>query len=596
MIYTFLFLSVFSVTALLGASFCHHISSYAEFEHYSKDYECERFTKCVLDLQQNKLFYFDVNEYPMHVDFIIKKLLTEPFCYEEYVKNYTENKPNFLFCYVIYQKKQNLWTLALWEGDKATKEDITKAYNAIASTFYEGDKLYFRPTSTYQEDIAKTLANIPVVTNDELFRQSDYQLLNAATGVGILRIAKDSSQYAYNDDEIIILPELIPDITPVAGIITEQFSTPLSHLALRARAWGIPHAGIKEATTMFKELEGKYVFFKTSLSGYEVRLATANEFEEYQSSRKKPTNVVLANATLNEQRLKPLQQLRRAHHTAYGTKAANLGEASVDRVAIPDGFAIPFYYYDAHVKACGAFTDIQLYPHNLEAIQEKIRTYPLEKSFLDAVWAKLPSTAVFVRSSTNAEDLAGFNGAGLYETVANVKTIEELEVAIKTVWASIWCHKAYKERERYGIDHKTVYGAVLIQASVDATAAGVLATKDIFDPAETMEVYTINAMHGLGIGVVDGMTIPEQIIYNFDNKGIKIISRASGGTITVCNENGGTKRVPNPSHPVLTDDQVTALGNAAHRIIGIFKAQQPLDIEWLFKDNTLYIVQVRPFI
>lgn len=594
--YKFLFIFLFSSAAVWGTSYCQRINSYAEFEHYSKDYECERFTKCVLDLQENRLYYFDVNEYPMHVDFLIKELLQRPFSYEEYIKNYTEVKPNFLFCYLTYQKKQNLWTLALWEGDRATKEDITKGYTAVASTFYEGDKLHFRPTSTYQEDIAKTLKGIPVVTNDELFRQNDYQLLYAATSVGLLHIAKDSVQHTYNDDEIIILPELIPDITPVAGIITEQFSTPLSHLALRARAWDIPHAGIKEASTLFKELEGKYVFFKTSQSGYELRLATAEEYEEYQNSRKKPSTLVLAKPNLTEKALKPLRQLRRYDTNAYGTKAANLGEATLDRVAIPDGFAIPFYYYDEHIKASGASTLIQQETHNLDAIQQMIRTYPLEKSFLEAVWKKLPQSAVFVRSSTNAEDLAGFNGAGLYDTVPNVKTIDELEMAIKTVWASIWCNKAYKERERYGIDHKTVYGAVLIQASVDATAAGVLVTKDIFDLSETMEVYTINAMHGLGFGVVDGITIPEQIIYNFDNKGIKIISRASGDTITVCDENGGTKIVPNPSHPVLTDDQVTTLGNAAHRIKRLFKAQYPLDIEWLFKDDTLYVVQVRPFI
>lgn len=103
-------------------------------------------------------------------------------------------------------------------------------------------------------------------------------------------------------------------------------------------------------------------------------------------------------------------------------------------------------------------------------------------------------------------------------------------------------------------------------------------------------------MHGLGIAVVEGLAIPEQIIYNFDNKGSKVLSRSSGGYITVCDEHGGTKVVPNPHNPVLSDEQVTKLANAAHRIKRLFKSKYPLDIEWVFKENTLYIVQVRPFI
>lgn len=531
------------------------------------------------------------------MDFLSKELLGPRFSYEEYVKNYSEVKPSYLYCYLIHQRKQDIWTFALWEGDKAGKADIEKAYRFLTESFYIGTALKFRPTSTFQEEVSKTLDNIPVITNDELFRNSDYQLLNSGISIGILRISTDTKQQEYSDDEIIILPELIPDITPVAGIITEQFSTPLSHLALRARTWQIPHAGIKEASQLYKHLEGHSVYFEATASSYTLRKATDEEVAVYKDNRKKPSTVVLAKANLSERRLKPLQLLRRSDHISYGTKAANLGECfRLNNISIPSGFAIPFYYYNKHIADCGA--DIEHTLANLQTIRDKILNYPLDKQFLDQVWSLLPSPSVFVRSSTNAEDLAGFNGAGLYDTVANVTTIESLEHAIKTVWASIWSQKAFKERERYGIDHASVYGAILVQTSLDAQSAGVLVTKDIFDPTETMEVYTINASHGLGASVVEGVMIPEQIIYNFDNKGIKILSRASGGTITIFDENGGTKTIPNPydKKPVLTDEQITTLGNATNRILRLYRAQYPLDIEWLFKDNQLYILQVRPFL
>ncbi len=599
--YRFLFLFLLTISSACSLPFCHEINSAASFNLYSKELDGERFTKFALDLQQNTLYYFDVNTYPMHVDFIFKELLKTPIThalYNEYLENYSEIKPSFLFCYLVHHLRQDIWTMALLEGDKATKEEITKGYNFVYSTFYLGHKVQFRPTSTYQELIAKTLDNIPIITNNELYRKSDYQLLNGGSTVAILRIDTGLST-KWEENELVVLPKPLPDITAVAGIITEQFSTPLSHLALRARGWHIPHAGIKDASVLFTELEGQYVYFHADTQGYELRLATDNEIKTYCAKHTPPTPVVLDPANLTEQTIQPLTALCGEDHTAYGTKAANLAECTKLALNIPQGFAIPFYYYDNHVKASGAQESIN--QQKFDEARQKILDHPLDAKLLDTAYncvKTLPEGGFFVRSSTNAEDLAGFNGAGLYDTYANIKDKNGIAEAIKAVWASIWSPRAYKERARFGIDHNAVYGAILVQTAVDATSAGVLVTKDIFDATETMEAYTINASHGLGQNVVEGDAIPEQIIYNFDNKGIKVLSRASGGMICVCDENGGTKLIANPngSDPVLTDEQVTTLGLATHKIVRHYLADYPLDIEWLFKDDTLYILQVRPFV
>jgi hypothetical protein len=58
-----------------------------------------------------------------------------------------------------------------------------------------------------------------------------------------------------------------------------------------------------------------------------------------------------------------------------------------------------------------------------------------------------------------------------------------------------------------GIDQRTVAGGVLVQTSVKATAAGVLATVHPTDPTDERN-YTINAKSGLGIAVVDGRRCP----------------------------------------------------------------------------------------
>ena len=61
-----------------------------------------------------------------------------------------------------------------------------------------------------------------------------------------------------------LLQESYPDITPVAGILATQFSTPLSHVNLRASAWGIPNAGDKKAREKFGKLDGKVVYYEVT--------------------------------------------------------------------------------------------------------------------------------------------------------------------------------------------------------------------------------------------------------------------------------------------------------------------------------------------
>jgi phosphoenolpyruvate synthase/pyruvate phosphate dikinase len=73
---------------------------------------------------------------------------------------------------------------------------------------------------------------------------------------------------------------------------------------------------------------------------------------------------------------------------------------------------------------------------------------------------------VILRSSTNAEDISGFTGAGLYESV-HVKVAglddAQLSTAIKTVWASVWLPRAFLERLNFGIDNDKVAMCVLVQ-------------------------------------------------------------------------------------------------------------------------------------
>ena len=312
-----------------------------------------------------------------------------------------------------------------------------------------------------------------------------------------------------------------------------------------------------------------------------------------------------------------LTRMRGKDVTSYGTKAANLGEivtANLPGVRVPAGFGVPFHYYQRHIVANGldkkiaalladptVKTDSAWRKQALEQLRTAIATAPIDQATLDAIYKrvriKLGGKGVFVRSSTNAEDLPGFNGAGLYDTFPNVVGKQEIGEALRKVWASVWTLRAVDEREAFGIDHRQVYGGVLIQIGVNATAAGVLVTKNLYDPADDHS-YTINAKFGLGMRVVEGQKIPEQIIFDPTNDGTKIISRADDPVMLKFDDKGGIVEIPVPpgAGVILTEPRAKALSTQVRAFIPVFTHGQPLDVEWVLEGETFWTVQARPFV
>ena len=72
------------------------------------------------------------------------------------------------------------------------------------------------------------------------------------------------------------------------------------------------------------------------------------------------------------------------------------------------------------------------------------------------------------------------------------------DVAIKTVWASVWNFRAFEERSYVGIDHLGVAMAVLANPSFGAEDAnGVAITANIYEPVlGGVEAFFINAQVG----------------------------------------------------------------------------------------------------
>lgn len=208
----------------------------------------------------------------------------------------------------------------------------------------------------------------------------------------------------------------------------------------------------------------------------------------------------------------------------------------------------------------------------------------------------LGDRGVFVRSSTNAEDLPGFNGAGLYDTVPNVKGADALDAALKTVWGSLWNDRAFAARERAGIDHHAVRAAVLVQAGVDADAAGVMTTIDPFDEDAQERRIFIAAKRGIGIRVVEGKKIAEQLLYSIDLDSVQVLTRSQDDVMLHFAADGGVQEVRvDPNRAVLSDNLVRRLAKIGLAVQRRF-SNRPQDIEWIVVGDQILIVQSRDYV
>ena len=103
-------------------------------------------------------------------------------------------------------------------------------------------------------------------------------------------------------------------LPPVAGVITSHPSTPLSHINLLAKGWGIPNAYVKNAPALLKQYDGWWVEFDAKRDGYSIK--RAGSWIELQASinarLSQRLDVMKPRFNLAETRLLGLRQQRAA--------------------------------------------------------------------------------------------------------------------------------------------------------------------------------------------------------------------------------------------------------------------------------------------
>lgn len=199
---------------------------------------------------------------------------------------------------------------------------------------------------------------------------------------------------------------------------------------------------------------------------------------------------------------------------------------------------------------------------------------------------------VAVRSSATAEDLAEASFAGQQETFLNIKGNIALIKAIKGCFASLFTARAMYYRWKKKFEHDKVFIAVVVQQMINSDKSGVIFSKD---PVSGTEDIVIEAVFGLGEGIVSGRILPD--LYTVSRNGeIKDIRVAEKNMAVVRDSAGKTVEMKltgeRKKQQVLIEYEINKLSDFALKLEEHYG--KPQDIEFAIDSKRIYIVQTRP--
>jgi pyruvate,water dikinase len=312
----------------------------------------------------------------------------------------------------------------------------------------------------------------------------------------------------------------------------------------------------------------------------------------------------------------PLSEVDKHMADEVGSKMANLGEiASRLHLPVPGGFVISSLAYqrfmghndlqaeiDRRFQTADTGVAEQMHALSADVRQLIIRsTVPedLHAAIMEA-YARLEERCgkgvkVSLRSSALGEDVAGTSFAGQYLSELNVSS-ENIVQAYKEIAASKYTLQAIAYRFNRGIRDEEVAMCVGCMAMIDATAGGVVYSRNPVAPRD--DTILINSAWGLPKAVVDGSTrtdlfvvsrsdLPVLLCKEIQDKDRKLVSSADEGLSRVDLTEAEARSAS------LTDDQALRLASMALSLEEHYGC--PQDVEWAVGPNqTVYILQCRP--
>ena len=578
--------------------------------------EYVKFTIALMDTDRPVVYFQNTNTNRMHPPFLRSIGI---FDHPQY------DRLNMLYGEIVYHPNVIApdGSLGVYRFQHQTEgahdfEEVAYAYGLLAASmplldnnlaYYPvpefGLLYYHRDRASYDD------SRIEVLLQEDVFPDVEFIPHNVGEGYGFLRVM--SLEERPNPRDIVIYESLPNELSRVAGIISTVPQTPLSHVNLRAVQDEVPNAFIRGALedSVIEGLIDSHVYYEVSSSGYSIRAATQAEVEEHYAALR-PAESQTPQRDLSVTSITSLSEVGFGDWDSFGVKAANvavLGTLGFPEGTVPDGFAVPFYFYDEFMKHNDLYDEIEemladpdfqsdydTKEDELKKLRKKIKkaeTPEWIETALTAMHATFAEGASLrYRSSTNNEDLPDFSGAGLYDSkTQHAEETEEdgISKSLKQVYASLWNFRAFIERDFHRIDHMAAAMGVLVHPNFsDELVNGVAVS---VDPVYgTDGTHYVNSQAGEDLVTnPEANSVPEAVLLHSD------------GTYTAF---AFSNQVPR-GQMLMTGDQlgqVRARLDAIHEkfeeLYDIEEGEQfAMEIEFkITSDDVLAIKQARPWI
>jgi pyruvate, water dikinase len=588
--------------------------------------------KMCYDLQSKILYFINSKQYRFHIDFCNEQLFTTYEVDEFNNQNYgNTTSRRFLLGTYNYYAFQNKYTLEFVSEDDVPLNRLLEMHALMVQKIEMHDSLFVLINNSFLQNHAKSeYGALPLIYPEQLFTGQSFQPLVQGQTFGTVRVIADLKK-EYNTvgvNDIIFIDGSPLSIPTCAAVITSTLQTPLSHINVLCNNRNTPASAWRDCKKYIKDnnLNNKPILLEVNKDGVSITPITDSALKRLtliEKYKKQKLKVVLK-ADTSYNKLDFFKTAFKIPNNAIGSKAQgvkslySIQQKYPSYFKVPDGaFAIPFYYYKQHLSN----TKIKRELNNLNgllktnysitqldsvlklirnAIKEQELSATLLKNVLSNIKKSGTTKSYRFRSSSNAEDLKGFNGAGLYNSYTGIynDNIKPIEAAIKKVWASTFTLAAFRERQLYGIAENTVMMGVLVHQGFNSeTANGVAITKNI--TRKDFPGFTINVQKS-EISVVQPLdsVVCDQLIILPSETFSGVAGDVYAQYITHSNMNGGVN--------VLSIAQTKKLFFALQKIkeyyyfvkmsnLNASYDNYGLDLEFKFQDDELYIKQVRPY-
>ena len=412
-------------------------------------------------------------------------------------------------------------------GDHANAEQRVRLFFEAAALTPNPRAWALRPFGAEAVERLRTVeGRVPIMATETPYVGVREQPMHAAVAFGELRFVPATElERTPLGPRVVLVTDRVPnDIGFVGGLITGELQTPLSHVNVLSQNRGTPNLALvgAQGDPRIAPFLGQLVRFEVTERGFSIRAATPDEAAAHHAARGEGGQPLIPSRDLSLRGVVDLGRRGLADLPAIGGKAAQFAElyrvpfTPRGRAQIPNSaFAIPLAHYDDHARASGAHallesaladprfqSDAPFRTERLAAIREAILIHPLDAALLAQVHHEVverfgDDARVRFRSSSNTEDLGGFNGAGLY-TSRGARAAREGSIAdaIRTVWASLWSERAHDERAYFRVDPRAVGMGILVHAAFESEeGSAIVVSRSVHDPLRA-DIYTVNTQRG----------------------------------------------------------------------------------------------------